>query len=243
MNQPLGCAVGNALEVKESIDTLHGHGPRDFNEHCLFVASHMLHLGEKAADLESARKMAIEALASGMAFEYFRKLVELQGGDVAMVDNPDLLPRSEFTETVFAERSGFLREINAREVGETAVNLGAGRVFKEDKVDPGVGIMIHHKVGDTLCGHVKPIETFRVLPCLIRQVQRPLKGLPAGSECDSGSGKPGGGLVHGVDAIQRQCQLGGLRSSRHKAILVAQRAVKGQVCPLGDASFLALSYP
>lgn len=148
MNQPLGCAVGNALEVKEAIDTLHGHGPRDFNEHCLFVASHMLHLGEKAADLESARKMAIEALAGGMAFEYFRKLVELQGGDVAMVDNPDLLPRSEFTETVFAERSGFLREINAREVGETAVNLGAGRVFKEDKVDPGVGIMIHHKVGD-----------------------------------------------------------------------------------------------
>ncbi len=148
MNQPLGFAVGNALEVREAIQTLQGAGPRDFCEHCLVVASHMLVIGEKAADLDAARKMAEGALNSGKAFQSFRKLVELQGGDLRMVDQPELLPRAGLIETVDADRSGYLAGINAREVGETAVDLGAGRLRKGEEIDPAVGIMILHKVGE-----------------------------------------------------------------------------------------------
>jgi len=148
MNQPLGKAVGNALEVREAIDTMRGNGPPDFYEHCLTVASQMLLIGEKASDLDSARKMVTEALTNGKGLEYFRMLIELQGGDVRMVDDPELLPKAALVETVGADRSGYLKWINAREIGETAVDLGAGRSKKEDAIDPAVGIVIHHKVGD-----------------------------------------------------------------------------------------------
>lgn len=147
MNQPLGYAVGNALEVKEAIDTLHGCGPRDFHEHCLVVASHMLVIGEKAPNLDSARRMAEAALNSGKAFQFFRKLVELQGGDVRIVDDPELLPKAKYVETVAADHSAYLAGVHAREVGETAVDLGAGRMKKGDPIDHAVGIVIHHKVG------------------------------------------------------------------------------------------------
>jgi pyrimidine-nucleoside phosphorylase len=108
----------------------------------------MLVLGEKASDLEFARRMVEEALSGGKAFQYFRKLVELQGGDVKMVDNPELLPKAKWIETVLAGRSGHLAAINARMVGETAVDLGAGRLKKGDPIDHAVGIIIHHKVGE-----------------------------------------------------------------------------------------------
>ena len=150
MNQPLGCAVGNALEVREAIDTLRGQGPEDFREHCLVAASHMLVVGRKAANLESARTMVETALESGRAFESFRRLVEAQGGDVSYVDEPDRLPVAPFIDTVFAPRAGYLLGINAREVGETSVELGAGRARKEDAIDHAVGIEIHHKVGDRI---------------------------------------------------------------------------------------------
>lgn len=148
MNQPLGNAVGNALEVKEAIAALHGHGPHDFSEHCLFVSSQMLLLCGKAPNLEAGRKMSEEALVSGKALEQFRMLVHLQGGDVNMVDHPELLPKASIVETTNAPQSGYLERIHAREIGETAVDLGAGRARKEDLIDPGVGIIIHHKVGD-----------------------------------------------------------------------------------------------
>ncbi len=149
MNQPLGCAVGNALEVKEAIDTLHGdRGPADFREHCLVVAAHMLTLGGKAPDEPSARRMAEQALASGQAWEMFRKLVIAQGGDVSFVDDPTRLPSAPLVEIVPAPRSGYLNGINARIVGETSVDLGAGRAKKGDPIDYGVGIVIHRKVGD-----------------------------------------------------------------------------------------------
>ena len=150
MNQPLGNAVGNALEVKEAIATLHGQGPADFTEHCVEVASQMLLLGEKAASLEDARKMVLGTLQSGRSWEQFRKLVINQGGDVSCVDDPEKLARAKFIETVAAPRSGYLKEINAQTVGETSVELGAGRVKKSDVIDPAVGIIIHHKVGDAL---------------------------------------------------------------------------------------------
>ena len=148
MNQPLGNAVGNALEVNEAIDTLQGGGPADFREHCLVVASHLLVVGRKAVDIDEARRMAETTLQDGIAWQQFRRLVTSQGGEVSVVDKPTLLPQAPFVETVAAERSGYLLGIDAREVGETSVELGAGRARKEDPIDHAVGIMIHHKVGD-----------------------------------------------------------------------------------------------
>lgn len=148
MNQPLGEAVGNALEVREAIDTFHGAGPADFREHCLVVASHMLVLGKKAPDLGIARSMAETALQDGRAWAKFRQLVEAQNGDLSVVDHPEQLPSAPVIETVAAPRSGWLRGINARVVGETSVILGAGRQKKEDLIDHGVGLVVHHKVGD-----------------------------------------------------------------------------------------------
>jgi pyrimidine-nucleoside phosphorylase len=150
MNQPLGYAVGNALEIVESIDTLHGHGPQDFQEHCLQVSSHMLVLGKKAQNLDEARQMCNKVLADGRAWEKFRVLVEAQGGDVSYVDEPDRFPKARYIETVKAPQRGWLSAIQAREVGETAVGLGAGRARKGDPVDHAVGIVIHSKVGDHL---------------------------------------------------------------------------------------------
>ena len=148
MNQPLGNAVGNALEVKEAIDTLQGGGPADFWEHCLVVASHLLVVGRKAVDIDEARRMAETTLQDGIAWQQFRRLVTSQGGEVSVVDNPALLPQAPLVETVAAEGSGYLLGIDAREVGETSVELGAGRARKEDPIDHAVGIVIHHKVGD-----------------------------------------------------------------------------------------------
>ncbi|WP_322508619.1 pyrimidine-nucleoside phosphorylase [Anaerolinea sp.] len=148
MNQPLGQAVGNALELKEAIDTLHGGGPEDFREHCLVVASHMLKVGGKAASLEEARQMVERVIAEGKAWEKFRQLVAAQGGDVSYVDHPEKLPAAPVVYPVLAQHSGYLAQVHARMVGETAVVLGAGRSKKEDPIDHGVGIIVHVKVGD-----------------------------------------------------------------------------------------------
>ena len=148
MNQPLGHAVGNTLEVKEAIETLRGAGPHDFREHCLEVAGHLLMLAGKARTPKAARARLEAALADGSAFAKFRQLVEAQGGDVRVIENPDLLPKASLVETVNAPRSGYLREVNAREIGLASVDLGAGRAKKGDSIDHAVGLVIHHKVGD-----------------------------------------------------------------------------------------------
>jgi pyrimidine-nucleoside phosphorylase len=148
MNQPLGNAVGNALETVEAIDTLHGGGPADFREHCLHVCAHMLVLGQRVSDLESGRRMAERTIASGSAFEKFRVLVEAQGGDVSFVDNPKNFPKTKYVEVLNANRSGYLSQVNARIIGEAAVRLGAGRAKKGDQVNHAVGFMVHRKVGD-----------------------------------------------------------------------------------------------
>lgn len=148
MNQPLGYAVGNALELREAMDTLHGNGPEDFYEHCMEIASHMLVIGGKAQDLREGRDLAEEALREGRAWQQFRTLVQAQGGDVSMVDHPEKLPVAPFIEEVYASQEGHLSVINAREVGETSVDLGAGRAKKGDPIDHAVGIVVHHKVGD-----------------------------------------------------------------------------------------------
>jgi len=148
MNQPLGQAVGNSLEVKEAIATLNGKGPDDFVEHCLVVAAHMLMIGEKATDLETGRKMAEEVLADGRGLAQLRKLVSNQGGDTAYVDNPGLFPAAPVIWDVQSPQEGYLSAVDALTIGEASVQMGAGRSRKEDSIDHRVGIIVHHKVGD-----------------------------------------------------------------------------------------------
>lgn len=148
MNQPLGNAVGNALEVREAIDMLHGGGPEDFREHSLHVSAHMLVLGEKAKDLDEGRKLAEQAVKDGSAYEKLRTLVRAQDGDVDFVDDPEKLPKAKYIEVVKSPKNGYLNQVRARIVGESAVALGAGRTKKGDPVDHAVGFVIHHKVGD-----------------------------------------------------------------------------------------------
>lgn len=148
MNQPLGHAVGNALELKEAIQTLQGDGPDDFRLHCLIVAGHMLAIGGLAPDEEAGKEMALAALDSGRGWERFRAMVIAQGGDVRYVDQPERLPTASIIETVTAPQSGYLSAVQARRVGESAVLLGAGRAKKEDPIDHAVGVIVHHKVGD-----------------------------------------------------------------------------------------------
>ena len=110
----------------------------------------MLVVGGKAVTLEEGKSLVLEALRSGRSWKQFRTLVTNQGGDAAYVDDPEKLPRAKYIETVLAPLDGYLKEINAQTVGETSVELGAGRVKKADEIDPAVGIIIHHKVGDAL---------------------------------------------------------------------------------------------
>ncbi len=150
MNQPLGKTVGNALEIKEAIDVLHGAGPADTREHCLVAAAHMLHLGAKVQSVADGLAMATELLDSGRAWTKFVALVRAQGGDVRDVEQPDRLPVSRLIVDVPAPQSGFIAQVDALEVGMTSVHLGAGRVKKGDPIDHAVGIVIHRKVGDRI---------------------------------------------------------------------------------------------
>lgn len=148
MNQPLGNAVGNSLEVIEAVETLHGSGPHDFREHCLHVCAHMLVLGKRAKDLDEGRAMAEKAIADGSAFGKFRILVQAQGGDVSYIEDVSRFPKAKLVDVVKAHRNGSISQIHARSVGEASVLLGAGRAKKSDAVDHAVGIVIHKKVGD-----------------------------------------------------------------------------------------------
>ncbi len=150
MNQPLGFAVGNAIEVREAIDTLQGAGPEDFRAHCLEVTGHMLMLAKRAPDLARAKQLAIEALDSGAALRKFKDLVVAQGGDVSVVEDPTQLPRAKYIEAVSSPSTGWVAGVHAMEVGLTALDLGAGRERKGEQVDHAVGVVVHKKVGDPL---------------------------------------------------------------------------------------------
>jgi pyrimidine-nucleoside phosphorylase len=153
MNQPLGQAVGNALEVAEAIACLRNGGPADFREHCLELASYMLRLAgqdERWTDAADVRQQLEEHLANGQAFARFRQMVAGQGGDVRMVDDPSLLPAARFIEPVSAVRSGFIAQVAAEAVGIASSELGAGREKKGDPIDLAVGLMVHVKVGDSV---------------------------------------------------------------------------------------------
>ncbi len=148
MNQPLGCAVGNALEVAEAIETLHGKGPEDFREHCLESAAYMLKSSGMVSTLEEGQKIANDALIDGSAWKKFRLLVQAQGGDIGVIDNPDRLPKAAYIKTLNAEQGGWIASLSAREIGETVITLGGGRAKKTDTIDHSVGVVVHIKVGD-----------------------------------------------------------------------------------------------
>lgn len=150
MNQPLGWAVGNALEVVEAIDTLQGHGPADFVEHCLVIAAEMLFLGGQAETLDAGLDLARQTLQSGAAWEKFRQLIEAQGGDLRYVDEPQRLPKARLVEVVKASQAAYLSATQADEIGMAVVGLGGGREKKGDSVDHAVGLVMHVKVGDAV---------------------------------------------------------------------------------------------
>jgi pyrimidine-nucleoside phosphorylase len=150
MNQPLGFAIGNALEVKEAIDTLQGKGPKDLEELCLTLGSQMVLLAGKATSLEDAREKLAAVMQNGKALDKFKVFLEAQGGNATVIDNPDKLPQARFTTPFVASRSGSISEIKANTVGTAAMILGAGRATKESEIDLAVGIILHKKIGDTV---------------------------------------------------------------------------------------------
>jgi len=148
MNQPLGRMVGNSLEVAECIAILRGEGPDDLRDLCLELAAWMFHLGGSAANLNEAKSKAETLLKSGRAMETFRKMVELQGGDTSVIDDPQRLPQAKYSLDVTSPRAGYVTAIQCESIGTACVILGGGREKKEDSVDPAVGITLHKKVGD-----------------------------------------------------------------------------------------------
>ncbi len=148
MNQPLGGTVGNALELKEAIATLHGHGPTDFLGHCLTIASQMLLLADRAPEAQQARQLLLRELDSGRAWLKFRDWIVGQEGNVAYIDDPTLLPQATLVEDMPSPRSGYVAGLDAMEVGLTAALLGGGRVRKGDPIDHAVGVVLAKKIGD-----------------------------------------------------------------------------------------------
>ena len=148
MDQPLGRMVGNALEVQECIEVLHGGGPADLRELCLELAAWMFYIGGASKTVAQGKQLAEEIISSGKAFERFRHMVELQGGDISAIDDPTRLPATEHRVDVPSPRAGYVKAIQCEQVGTACVILGGGRERKEDSVDPAVGIVVHKKVGD-----------------------------------------------------------------------------------------------
>ena len=148
MNQPLGNAIGNALEVKEAIATLKDEGPADFKELCMHAGAIMLLQGNIAETEEEARAMLQENITNGKALEKLIQMVEAQGGNVEQVKNPDLLPKAKMQIEIKAKQEGYIKELNALELGTLAMLIGAGRRVKEDKVNHAVGIVLNKKDGD-----------------------------------------------------------------------------------------------
>ncbi len=147
MNQPLGNAVGNSLEVREALLTLQGAGPADFFEHSLVIAGEMLALGKKVANLDAGIALAQQTIASGAAWEKFRQFIAAQGGDVRYLEDPARFPRAPLCDIVPAPRAGYLSHLQTDEIGMAVVDLGGGRAQKGDRIDHSVGLEVHVKIG------------------------------------------------------------------------------------------------
>jgi len=150
MDQPLGFAIGNALEVKEALDTLTLKGPKDLLELCLTLGSNMVMLANKAKDLKEAREMLLGVIKDGSALAKFREFIVAQGGNVEQVDDPELLPKAKYIVAVKSDREGYIAKINAQSMGTVAMELGAGRATKDDKIDLAVGIVLNKKRNESV---------------------------------------------------------------------------------------------
>lgn len=148
MDEPLGKAVGNAIEVAECVRCLRGEGPTDLRDLSIALASEMLVLGRVSGSLEEARTRCFRVINDGSALDRFRKVIEEQGGDPRIVDDLTRLPIADVLQEVPSPRKGIVRSIRARSIGQAAMILGAGRSRVEDRVDPGVGVLLNKKCGD-----------------------------------------------------------------------------------------------
>jgi pyrimidine-nucleoside phosphorylase len=178
MNQPLGNTVGNALELKEALDTLNGGGPADLREHCLEIAKHMVMLagrGDKWTDEAEVEALLAAKLDEGKALLKFRDMVVAQGGDVAMIDDPSLLPQAPVTHILKADREGYVSRLSADLIGLAAMRLGAGREAKGDPVNHAVGLEVHVRVGDHVANTAPLItvnaNTMEQVPACVRELR------------------------------------------------------------------------
>jgi pyrimidine-nucleoside phosphorylase len=150
MDQPLGNMIGNALEVVEVVDILRGGGPQDLRDLCLELAGWMLHLGGISKTVAEGKQESAKLIASGKALDRFRQMVELQGGDPHVIDDPKGLPQARHSQELLSPRDGYVASLQCEQIGTACVILGGGRERKEDSVDPAVGIVLHKKVGDQI---------------------------------------------------------------------------------------------
>ena len=148
MSQPLGRAVGNALEVEEAVQVLKGGGPEDLRQLCLELAGEMIRIGGRAESFEEGKETARQVLSDGRALEKFRQMVRCQGGDDRIVEEPERMGSSRYSRDVLAGRTGFIAETDTREIGRASQHLGAGRLRKEDEIDFTAGIRMHVRIGD-----------------------------------------------------------------------------------------------
>jgi pyrimidine-nucleoside phosphorylase len=148
MTQPLGDAVGNALELKEAIETLHGRGPADFRRHCLTISSQLLLVAGVVQDAGEAQGELEHVLDTRRAWAKFKEWIEAQGGDVAYVDEPERLSQARFISELPAPHTGYVADLDAREIGLTSMLLGGGRAKKGDVIDHAVGVVLHTKIGE-----------------------------------------------------------------------------------------------
>ncbi|MFA5576050.1 MAG: pyrimidine-nucleoside phosphorylase [Tissierellaceae bacterium] len=148
MDEPLGRKIGNALEVEEAIDTLQGKGPEDLLELCLSLGSKLLILAKKAENETEGREILLDTIYSGRAFEKFSQMVKLQGGDISYLNDTKLLPKSKYIVEVKSKLEGYVRALDAEEIGKCALSLGAGRETKDSKLDLSVGLDLNKKIDD-----------------------------------------------------------------------------------------------
>ncbi|MTI68304.1 MAG: pyrimidine-nucleoside phosphorylase [Firmicutes bacterium] len=146
MQEPLGRAVGNALEVKEAIDTLKNNGPEDLLELCLTLGSRLLVLGKKATDIKHGREMLLEVIENGKAFEKFSEFIKAQNGETKYITDTSLLPKANYVVEYKSNKNGYIRKIDAEGIGRCALTLGAGRETKESKIDLSTGLVLNKKV-------------------------------------------------------------------------------------------------
>ena len=149
MDRPLGHAIGNALEIREVIDTLKGHGPEDLTHECIIMAAHMLVLS-RMCDYETALNRVQQALDSGAALERLRLMIEAQGGDSRVIDDDRVLEIGNFTYDVTSPQDGYITHMNTEQCGIASVMLGAGRTVKDGPIDYSAGIVMHKKTGDSV---------------------------------------------------------------------------------------------